>query len=105
VGTDFDAIVRSANYNVIIGETEKDVQDRLGWLRAKLRKSLSADAVERALEQYVNGPLFGTPEQIAERLTQLRKLGMTYAITYFPEAAYDKSGIELFSRQVAPELA
>ena len=29
---------------------------------------------------------------------------MTYAITYFAEAAYDRSGIELFERQVAPEL-
>ncbi len=28
VGTDYGSIVRSANYNVIIGETEKDVQDR-----------------------------------------------------------------------------
>jgi F420-dependent oxidoreductase-like protein len=105
VGTDFDAIVRSANYNVIIGETEKDVQDRLGWLRAKLQKSLSPDMVERALEPFVRSPLFGTAEQIAERLTALQKLGMTYAITYFPEAAYDKSGIELFSRQVAAQLA
>src|SRR5882757_5006745 len=29
VGTDFDAIVRSGSYNVVIGETHKDVQDRL----------------------------------------------------------------------------
>jgi F420-dependent oxidoreductase-like protein len=104
VGTDYDAIVRSANYNVIIGETEKDVQDRLGWLRAKFQKLLSTDVVERALEPYTKSLLFGTAEQIAERLTELQKLGMTYAITYFPEAAYDKSGIELFTRQVAAEL-
>ncbi len=30
--------------------------------------------------------------------------GMTYAITYFAEAAYDRSGIELFEQTVAPEL-
>jgi hypothetical protein len=29
---------------------------------------------------------------------------MTYAITYFAEAAYDRSGIELFEQTVAPEL-
>lgn len=29
LGTEFDAIVRTANYNVVIGETEKDVRDRL----------------------------------------------------------------------------
>ena len=30
--------------------------------------------------------------------------GMSYAITYFAEAAHDRSGIELFERAVAPEL-
>jgi hypothetical protein len=30
---------------------------------------------------------------------------MTYAITYFPEAAHDRSGIELFSEEVVPGLA
>ena len=29
---------------------------------------------------------------------------MTYAITYFAEAAYDTSGIELFEHDVIPEL-
>ena len=32
-GRDFDEITRSANYNVVIGETEKEVEDRLGWIR------------------------------------------------------------------------
>lgn len=30
---------------------------------------------------------------------------MAYAITYFPEAAYDRSGIELFEREVISALA
>jgi hypothetical protein len=34
----------------------------------------------------------------------MQKLGMTYAILNFAEAAYDKTGVELFNRQVAPEL-
>jgi hypothetical protein len=29
---------------------------------------------------------------------------MTYAILYFPEAAYDRSGIEMFEREVIPAL-
>lgn len=29
---------------------------------------------------------------------------MTYAITYFAEAAYDRSGIDLFTREVIPAL-
>ena len=104
-GTDYDAIVRSANFNVVIGETEKDVQDRLAWFRSRIEKLIPADRVESTVSQYADSQLCGTPEQIAERLTALEKLGMTYTITYFPEAAFDKSGIELFASQVAPELA
>jgi len=38
------------------------------------------------------------------RLDEMQRLGMTYAITYFPEAAYDRSGIDLFTRQVMPAV-
>ena len=47
----------------------------------------------------------GTPEQVIERLTRLRNLGCEYAILYFPEAAYDRSGIELFEREVIPAFS
>jgi alkanesulfonate monooxygenase SsuD/methylene tetrahydromethanopterin reductase-like flavin-dependent oxidoreductase (luciferase family) len=105
VGTDYDAIVRSANFNIVIGETEKEVEDRLNWIADHLKPYISADALERTTAQWRNGGLVGTPEQIAEKLTSLKGLGMTYAIFYFAEAAYDRSGIELFASRVAPELA
>jgi len=47
----------------------------------------------------------GTTEQVIERLTKVRDLGCEYAICYFPEAAYDRSGIELFEREVIPALS
>ena len=105
LGTDFDAIVRSANYNVVIGETEKDVQDRLAWLRSHHEPHLPADVLDNTMQSVERGLLVGTPEQIVERLTELQSLGMTYAITYFAEAAYDKSGIELFADKVVPALS
>ncbi|AIJ25332.1 LLM class F420-dependent oxidoreductase [Amycolatopsis methanolica] len=105
VGTDFDAIVRSANYNVVIGETEKDVADRLAWIRSHYEPHLSADLLESTVNSFANGPLVGTPEQIAERLTELRDLGMTYAITYFADIAYDRASVELFTNKVISELA
>ena len=37
VGTDFDAIIRSANYNVAIGATEAEVDDRLQQLQGPAR--------------------------------------------------------------------
>jgi hypothetical protein len=46
----------------------------------------------------------GTTEQAIEKLTRLRELGCEYAILYFPEAAYDRSGIELFEREVMPAV-
>ena len=47
----------------------------------------------------------GTPEQVVEKLERMRDLGCEYAICYFPEAAYDRSGIELFEREVIPALS
>jgi hypothetical protein len=47
----------------------------------------------------------GTPEQVVEKLQRMRDLGCEYAIMYFPEAAYDRSGIELFEQKVIPALS
>jgi F420-dependent oxidoreductase-like protein len=104
LGRDFDAITRSANYNVVIGRDEAEVQERLDWIRAQYTKVLPQAKVDQAVEQFRTGPAVGTPEQIAETLRGLQDAGMTYAITYFAEAAYDRSGIELFEREVAPAL-
>ncbi len=105
LGRDFGSIVRSANYNVVIGETEQDVQDRLAWTQDHyLRAGIPQDVVEGQMEGLRTGPAVGTPEQIVESLKALQDKGMTYAITYFTEAAYDTSGIELFERTVVPEL-
>ena len=39
VGRDFGEITRSANYNVVIGETETDVEDRLQWMAEHFRRA------------------------------------------------------------------
>jgi alkanesulfonate monooxygenase SsuD/methylene tetrahydromethanopterin reductase-like flavin-dependent oxidoreductase (luciferase family) len=105
VGTSFDAIVRSANYNVAIGATRAEVDDRLARLRARLEPLVGAERAEGALSAFRGLPACGTPEQIVENLRSLEAAGMTYGIFYFPEAAYDRSGIELFEREVVPALA
>lgn len=104
-GTDFGKITRSSNYNVIIGETEKEVADRLAWIRSHLRKHLTPDAVDGQLRNLSGGPLVGTPEQIAERLAGIGKLGMGYAIFYLPGLAYDRSGLSLLAEKVIPEVS
>ncbi|HPF81165.1 LLM class F420-dependent oxidoreductase [Nostocoides australiense] len=105
VGRDFGEIVRSANYNVFIGETEKEVEDRLAWFADHMRQAgVPESKIDEQLPGFRNGPAVGTPEQIVERLSALQDMGMTYAITYFAESAYDLSGVELFEREVMPAL-
>jgi alkanesulfonate monooxygenase SsuD/methylene tetrahydromethanopterin reductase-like flavin-dependent oxidoreductase (luciferase family) len=104
VHTDFDAITRSADYNVLIGETEADVQDKLAWVADLYRRFLPEGEIEQRLKPYRESPAMGTPEQVVEALTELRDAGMTYAICYFPQAAYDQSSIKLFEEQVIPAL-
>jgi F420-dependent oxidoreductase-like protein len=104
VGTDFGAIVRSSNYNVVIGESEQDVADKLAQIRSRFQRYLPADKVDDTIQSLSSGPLVGTPERITERLTEANGLGMTYAIVYFPEAAYDRSGLSLFAEKVVPAL-
>src|SRR6476659_224720 len=105
LGRDFGDIVRTANYNVVIGENAKEVRDRLAWLRDHFVKAgLSEQDAERQVESISTQPAVGTPDQIVETLRALQAQGLSYAITYFQEAAYDTSGIDLFENYVIPEL-
>ncbi|MCV7430572.1 LLM class F420-dependent oxidoreductase [Mycolicibacterium bacteremicum] len=106
VGTDYDAIVRSANFNSVIATSENEVKDRLERIRARQVGKAGEDAVDAMLANVASpDSATGTPEQVIERLTRLRDLGCEYAIIYFPEAAYDRSGVELFEREVIPALS
>ncbi|WP_431238795.1 LLM class F420-dependent oxidoreductase [Mycolicibacterium aichiense] len=106
VGTDFGAIVRSANVNAILGTSADDVTARVKRVRDRLA-GVCGDAAADAMMTTVSSPgsAAGTPEQVIESLTALRDLGCEYVICYFPEAAYDRSGIELFEREVMPALS
>jgi len=105
LGRDYDAITRSANYNIAIGRDEKEVADRIGWIRDHLTTTVGAKKAESELSGFIGLPGVGTPEQIVEKLTALKADGMTYAIANFPELAYDTSGLELFEKEVIPALA
>lgn len=104
VGTEYAAITRSANYNVAIGSNQAEVDDRKAWILDHYSKILGVDRTREAVAQYSSGACIGTPGQIVEKLTEMRKLGMSYAIVNFPELAYDTSGQELFENEVIPAL-
>jgi F420-dependent oxidoreductase-like protein len=105
-GTDYDAIVRSANFNAVIGESDADVKARVERLRARQAAKANEAAVDGMLAT-VTSPdsASGTTEHVVEKLQRMSELGCEYAILYFPEAAYDRSGIEAFEREVIPALS
>nr|WP_205709590.1 LLM class F420-dependent oxidoreductase [Kineococcus siccus] len=104
-GRDLSSITRSSNYNIAIGRDEREVAERIAFRRAQLERHVSPEAVEREMANFAPGvPGVGTPEQIVEALRPVVAAGMTYPIVYFPEAATDTSGIELFEREVVPAL-
>ncbi len=105
LGTDYAAITRSANYNVILGETGKDVQDKIAWLKdTYLRAGVPQDEAERRTREFAGGYLVGTPDLVAERLAEVGKLGMSYAILNFAEVAHDRTALTLFTEKIAPQF-
>ena len=75
-------------------------------MRARVLPYLGEEKAEAFVGEYTRGALaVGTPEQVTERLADMKKRGLDYGIFYFPEAAYDRSGLELFEREVIPALS
>jgi F420-dependent oxidoreductase-like protein len=105
IGRDLGEITLSANFNTVIASTEAEVAERIAVIEDRVAPYLG-DRTEAFMHEYRGGAgLVGTPEQVIERLAALRERGLGYAIHYFPEHAYDRSGIELFQREVIPALA
>jgi F420-dependent oxidoreductase-like protein len=105
LGRDFDAITRSSNFNTIVAATAAVDDDRVRAVVERLRPFVGDDRAAAIERDYRGSLAVGTPEQIAERLAERQRAGLGYAIHYFPEAAYDRSGIELFAREVVPALS
>ncbi|MDF6099815.1 LLM class F420-dependent oxidoreductase [Gordonia hongkongensis] len=104
LGRDFESITRSANYNVMLGETEADVERKLTDLEARLSNIVGPDAASGSLGAFRGMPGVGTPEQVAENLRGLADAGMSYGICYFPNIAVDREDLEMFEQRVIPAL-
>jgi alkanesulfonate monooxygenase SsuD/methylene tetrahydromethanopterin reductase-like flavin-dependent oxidoreductase (luciferase family) len=105
LGRDFETITRSSNFNTIVGETEAEARDRLAAVKARLAPHVGAERADAIEQDYLASPGFGSVEQVTERLAERAAHGLGYAIHYFPEAAYDRSGVQLFERRVIPALS
>ncbi len=102
VGRDYDSIVRSASFNVVCAETEREVEDRIQSIMQRHRPLVPSGRLERMGKMWRETA--GTPEQLVAKLRPWAEAGLAYAIAYFPDAAYDSSGLERFARQVVPAL-
>jgi F420-dependent oxidoreductase-like protein len=106
VGREFGGIVRTSNFNVICADTQSEVDEKLAWVTSHLEPFVGVERADKIVQSnFVDGGTAGTPEQIVETLSSWRDAGMEYAIAYFPDAAYDTSGLELFARTVIQEMS
>ncbi len=104
VGRDYTQIVRSANYNLVIGANAAEIEQRLDWTYEHQRQTLSEEKARGVRDGLANGPLVGTPGQLIDKLRALQDVGMTYAIVNFDDIAYDRTAAELFVHEVVPAL-
>jgi F420-dependent oxidoreductase-like protein len=102
VGTDYDTIVRSTNFNIVCAETEEEVDAKKTWLKGHLASYVPEEKAVRNASLYDS--MSGTPDQIVSRLEEWESEGMSYAIVHFPDAAYDISSVELFATEVMPHF-
>ena len=103
VGTDFESIARSANFNVLCAPTEAAVNDKKRWLLDHLARYVSKENAERSARLYDRTS--GTPEQIVAWLRDYQDAGLAYAILHIPDVAYDRESLELVAREVIPALS
>ena len=102
VGRDFADITRSVNFNVFIGSDAAAVQAKIAATAARAGTVL--DDGQAATDRLLNGPgmAVGTPDQVIDTLKAFETAGMSYAIIYLPDAAYDAESMELFAAEVMP---
>lgn len=79
IGRDFSEIEATALRELIIGETEAEVQE-------KLAKIPQVDMSREREQRYTQNRVVGTPEQCAESIRALKDLGVTYFIFYMRDA-------------------
>jgi F420-dependent oxidoreductase-like protein len=104
IGRDYDEIVRTSLFHVLVAESEADVQAKVDEYVGRIDALAGQDRAESARKSLLEGGLVGTPEQVVEQLRPWVEAGMSYAIGYFPDAAFDSTSLELFARSVVSQL-
>ncbi len=104
VGTDYAAITRSMNMNLVCAATEAEAFERLDEVEGRSRTVVSDEGRLRRFMAEARRRS-GLPDKIIEQIRPYAEVGMDYLILRFADSAYDTSGIEMFGRAVISELA
>jgi F420-dependent oxidoreductase-like protein len=96
LGRNYDEIVKSTNFNVVLLEDGADPEAATEKIRATYGWTL-----EQARQQAV----VGTADEIAGRIQAAIDAGANYIITYFPRVAYDHAVMQRFAREIMPRFA
>lgn len=99
VGRDFDDITRTMNMSLVCAPTEAEAHEMLDEVEGRMSPLVEDEArLQRFLAEARRRS--GPPDKIIEQIRPYAEEGMSYLIVRFPGAAYDRSGIELFGREV-----
>lgn len=101
VGRDPSEITLSNLSHVLVAETDAGVQKKVDWVLEKYAAH-SPNDTEEVLRKRM---MVGTPDQVVEQIKALEAEGMGYLITYFGDAAYDPSSMDLFAAEVMPAFS
>lgn len=92
-GRDPETVIRSSSVNYFIVENEAAAEQETAKVRGK-----------RSYEEFANGSVVGTAEQVTERLQAMVDAGVTYFIVHPPRVAYDYEQLHRFTERVMPHL-
>ena len=92
-GRDFASITRSFSANVHLLDDAANAEAETAAARGQV-----------SYADYARTRFVGTPQQIAERLHTLTKMGINYFIMYLPRVAYDLSQLQWFARDIVPQF-
>ena len=87
---DFSEIKKTLHTNVVIGENEKDLND-------KLNKISEVTGIPK--EMYIDKPLIGTVDKVFNTIDEFKSVECAYVIAYVPDIVWGNS-LEILSEKI-----
>ena len=87
---DFSSIKKTLHTNVIIGENQKDLED-------KIEKISTVTGIPK--EMYIDKPLVGTQEKVFNTVDEFKSVDCSYIIAYIPDIVWGNS-LEILSEKI-----